>query len=47
MEPGVPDIIQLPAGRPFSTTEPVDEKQVVCVMEPVIGTVGILIIFKV
>jgi hypothetical protein len=43
----MPDIIQLPDGRPFSTTEPVDEKHVVCVMEPVTGAVGIFIIFKV
>ena len=38
MEPGF--IVQVPAGRPLSTTLPVDVSQVGWVIVPIIGMVG-------
>ena len=34
-------IVQLPAGKPFSTTLPVVEAHVVCVITPTVGAVGV------
>ena len=34
-------IVQLPDGRPLSTTLPVEEAQVVCVMVPTVGADGV------
>ena len=34
-------IVQLPEGRPFNTTDPVDKVQVGCVMVPTIGAAGV------
>lgn len=39
MAPGL--IVQLPAGKPFNTTEPVDTVQVGCVMVPTVGATGV------
>jgi hypothetical protein len=33
-------IVQLPEGRPLSTTLPVDKKQVGCVIVPIVGAAG-------
>ena len=38
MPPGL--IVQLPAGKPLSTTDPVAVVQVGCVMAPTIGAAG-------
>ena len=34
-------MVQLPAGKPFSTTLPVAKAQVGCVMVPTVGAVGV------
>lgn len=39
MAPGL--IVQLPAGRPFKITDPVDTAQVGCVMAPTAGAAGV------
>jgi hypothetical protein len=39
MAPGL--IVQLPAGKPFSTTLPVGVTQVICVMVPTVGAAGV------
>ena len=38
-DPGL--IVQLPEGRPFNTTLPVADAQVVCVMVPTVGADGV------
>lgn len=39
MAPGL--IVQFPAGKPFSITEPVETVQVGCVMVPAVGAAGV------